>query len=139
LAKQWRAPRAYSDFTAIRLWRWAMNSNATRFLYRHAVLILAPCALVVAACVTDPHARTVAPVPDLAGTHWTVTSIDGRGPLGSDELTTDFGVDGRVNGDSGCNRFSGPFVQTGSTVNFGELLSTRRACAESTRQRQEDR
>jgi heat shock protein HslJ len=118
--------------------RWAMNPNV-HFIYRHAIPFLAPVALLVAACVSEPRTAALPPVPDLAGTHWTVTAIDGRGPLRSGELTADFGVDGRVNGDSGCNRFSGPFVQSGSTVNFGELLSTRRACAEDTRQRQEDR
>jgi heat shock protein HslJ len=115
-----------------------MNRNV-RFFYRHALPVLAPLALVVAACVTDPREPAISTVPDLAGTHWTVTAIDGREPLRSVDLTADFSADGRVSGDSGCNRFSGPFVQTGSTVNFGELLSTRRACEEPTRQHQEDR
>ncbi len=76
--------------------------------------------------------------PELSGTRWVVTSIDGRPPAGP-ALTTDFGNDGRVSGDAGCNSFSGPYIQTGRTVQFGELLSTRRACVDENRQRQETR
>jgi heat shock protein HslJ len=99
-----------------------------------------PVILIIAACAADPYREPPpAPIPDLAGTQWTVTSIDGRDTVRDERLTADFGVDGRVNGDSGCNNFSGPFIQNGATVRFGELLSTRRACAEANRQRQEDR
>ncbi len=117
-----------------------MNSPPVSFFVRHAPRLLASLALLLGACASRPQPPPpVASVPDLAGTHWSVTSIDGRTTLNEPELTADFGVDGRVNGESGCNLFSGPFVQTGATVRFGELLSTRRACAEAERQRQEDR
>jgi heat shock protein HslJ len=103
-------------------------------LERYAVPVVL--LLAVGACTTTP---TVGPPPELSGTSWTVTSIDGsptgRGP----GLTTDFTVDGRVNGDSGCNSYSGPYIQTGSTVRIGELLSTRRACVDDDRQLQESR
>jgi heat shock protein HslJ len=99
-----------------------------------------PVILIIAACAADPYREpTPVRVPELAGTQWTVTSIDGRDTVRDEQLTADFGVDGRINGDSGCNRFSGPFIQSGDTVRFGELLSTRRACTEANRQRQEDR
>jgi heat shock protein HslJ len=68
---------------------------------------------------------------------WVVTRIDGSAPLRGATLRADFGVDGRVNGDSGCNSFSGPYIQTGNTVQIGEPLSTRRACVDNDRQRQE--
>jgi heat shock protein HslJ len=76
--------------------------------------------------------------PELAGTRWVVTSIDGQAPSGP-ALTADFGNDGRVSGDAGCNSYSGPFIQDGRKVQFGELLSTRRACVDDGRQRQENR
>ncbi len=117
-----------------------MNGNAIRFFHRHAIHTLAPVAVLIAGCAVAPPPQPLdPPIPELAGTHWTVTQIDGRETLRGDELTADFGVDGRINGDSGCNHFSGPFVQTGTTVNFGEVLSTRRACVEDGRQRQENR
>jgi heat shock protein HslJ len=105
----------------------------------HAMHIVLP-ALLLGACASQPPPPPPAPaVPDLAGTHWTVTRIDGRDTLTGSDLTVDFGVDGRVNGDSGCNNYSGPFVQSGATVSVGELLSTRRACEQINRQQQEDR
>lgn len=77
-------------------------------------------------------------IPELAGTRWVVTSIEGRAPTGP-ALTADFSNDGRVSGDAGCNSYSGPYIQDGRKVQFGELLSTRRACVDTSRQRQEDR
>jgi putative lipoprotein len=117
-----------------------MDTNAFRSFGRRAVVLAAPVVL-LAACGSAPPSRTEALVatPLLAGTHWTIASIDGRETLARTDLTADFGVDGRVNGDSGCNLYSGAFTQSGSTVTFGELLSTRRACLEESRAKQEDR
>jgi heat shock protein HslJ len=96
-------------------------------------------ALIVAGCATPPGSPGSGfTTPDLAGTRWVVTSIDGRAPAGP-ALTADFGNDGRVSGDAGCNSYSGPYIQDGRSVQFGELLSTRRACVEDSRQRQETR
>jgi heat shock protein HslJ len=93
-------------------------------------------ALLVSACATSPGGGSP---PELSGTRWTVTRVDGRAPLAGDDLTAQFGVDGRIEGDSGCNHYSGPWIQTADTVRIGELLSTRRACAEAERQQQESR
>jgi heat shock protein HslJ len=93
-------------------------------------------ALVLGACSTT---SSVGPPHELSGTSWAVASIDGRSTGRVPELTADFTVDGRVNGDSGCNSYSGPYIQTGTTVRIGELLSTRRACGDDDRQQQESR
>lgn len=98
--------------------------------------VLAAVAVVLGACTTTVP---VGPPPELSGTSWTVTSIDGSSTGRGTDLTADFTVDGRINGDSGCNSYSGPYIQTGSTVRIGELLSTRRACVDDERQRQEAR
>lgn len=105
-------------------------------LIRPAAALL-PVALALSACTT-PGGTTGRAPPELAGTQWLVVEIDGRRPLGGD-LTASFSVDGRISGDSGCNQFSGPYIQEGSTVRFGELLSTRRACVDTDRQQQESR
>jgi heat shock protein HslJ len=34
----------------------------------------------------------------------------------------------RVSGDSGCNRFSGTFELSGTSLKFSRLMSTKRAC-----------
>jgi heat shock protein HslJ len=96
-------------------------------------------ASIVAGCATPPGSPGSGfTTPDLAGTRWVVTSIDGRAPAGP-AITADFSNDGRVSGDAGCNSYSGPYIQDGRSVQFGELLSTRRACVEDSRQRQETR
>jgi heat shock protein HslJ len=97
-------------------------------------------AVVVTGCATsgDRYAAS-GPAPDLAGTRWVVTSIDGAPPLDDTVVRADFGVDGRINGFSGCNSFSGPYIQTGKELQIGELLSTRRACVDDSAQRQENR
>jgi heat shock protein HslJ len=101
------------------------------------LLPLLALALVMASCATTTEPS--GPAPALSGTRWFVTRIDGKPPLHDVPLMADFTVEGRINGDSGCNNFSGPYVQTGSTVQIGELLSTRRACVDSAVQHQESR
>jgi heat shock protein HslJ len=94
---------------------------------------------IVAGCAAPPGSPGSGfTTPELAGTRWVVTSIDGRTPAGP-AITADFGNDGRVSGDAGCNSYTGPYIQDGRSVQFGELLSTRRACVEDSRQRQETR
>lgn len=97
--------------------------------------VLSASALILGACASAP----MGPPPSLSGTSWMVTSVDGHSTGRGAELTADFTVDGRINGDSGCNSYSGPYIQTGSTVRIGELLSTRRACVDDDRQRLETR
>jgi heat shock protein HslJ len=110
--------------------------------YQQVVMIgiFVAVAVAVAGCATsgDRYGPS-GPAPELAGTRWVVTSIDGAAPLNDTVVRADFGVDGRVNGYSGCNSFSGPYIQTGNAVQIGELLSTRRACLDGSAQRQEDR
>lgn len=122
-----------------------MNNRRKEFFWSSAMYLvplavaLTLATLMLAGCATSGSGSGSAVVPDLAGTRWTVTRIDGNAPAKGEPLTADFGVDGRINGDSGCNNFSGPYIQTGDTVQIGELLSTRRACTDSSRQRQESR
>ncbi|MBV9329898.1 MAG: META domain-containing protein [Chloroflexi bacterium] len=73
------------------------------------------------------------PPPTLTGVTWRVTGVNnGRGGVVSvvsgTQLTAIFGDDGRVNGDTGCNMFSGPYTIAGSSIAVGPLISTRRAC-----------
>lgn len=113
-----------------------MRLRDDRYVYRFALLMLVPLAMLLYSCAATAPAG---PPPQLSGTRWAVTSVDGAVPGRGADLTADFGVDGRINGDSGCNNFSGPYIQTGDTVRIGELLSTRRACTDSERQQQETR
>jgi heat shock protein HslJ len=69
---------------------------------------------------------------NLAGTKWHVVSL-GTGqsvssvPAGA-QATVNFAADGKVTGNDGCNSFGGTITQTGGSVTFSDLVSTRRAC-----------
>ena len=73
--------------------------------------------------------------PALVGTEWVATGINnGRGGVASAvagvEVTAVFGVDGRVTGSGGCNRFFGPYALDGEQLAIGPLATTRMACFE---------
>ena len=77
---------------------------------------------------SSPAASTI----ELAGTSWRILSVT-RGstslrPSDGQELTIDFGSDGRVSGNSGCNRFFGPYRQSGDRVEIDSLGSTLIGC-----------
>ncbi len=66
----------------------------------------------------------------LENTTWTLRSIDGDGVDLGDRAPW-FRVnptEGRVEGFAGCNGFTGPYRAGGTTVTFGPLVTTRRAC-----------
>jgi len=72
---------------------------------------------------------------------WRLVELNGHPAAGADlarrpwvRLDTD---SGRVVGSAGCNRLSGTFVRTGSSLKFGPLLTTKMACAEEALNRQE--
>jgi len=77
---------------------------------------------------SSPAASTL----ELAGTSWRILSVM-RGstslrPSDGQELNIDFGSDGRVSGNSGCNRFSGAYRQSGDRVEIDSLGSTLIGC-----------
>jgi heat shock protein HslJ len=74
------------------------------------------------------------PDADLVGTVWQLEAlIDGLGPDGSvssvvGEPTLELTPDGEVQGDTGCNTFSGSYELDGATLTLGPLTTTRMAC-----------
>jgi heat shock protein HslJ len=54
-----------------------------------------------------------------------VTSV-----LAGTALTAEFGEDGSLTGNSGCNEYHGSYKTTGSEIEIGPLASTRMACGE---------
>jgi heat shock protein HslJ len=74
--------------------------------------------------------------PRIEGVQWEVTGYNnGRqavvGPIARTRLTLEF-RDGQVSGDSGCNRFHGPFTVAGDALAIGPLATTRMACDDET-------
>lgn len=67
----------------------------------------------------------------LAGTRWRLEDLAGAGVVDNVEATLEFGADGRVTGNGSCNGFGGRATVTGAAIEFGPLVSTRKACPEA--------
>ena len=67
------------------------------------------------------------PPVTLAGTNWLIVDINGA-VVGGETYQLAFDDQGRLSGQAGCNRFSGPYRQTGNTITPGAIVATRMAC-----------
>ncbi len=97
--------------------------------------------LALAACAA-PQGGGAGDAPEpLAGTSWQLTELNGRAPVqvpgGAPTLEFAAGGEGRASGNGGCNQFNGPYTQDGTSLRFGGLVSTRRACADPAATNQE--
>jgi heat shock protein HslJ len=86
-------------------------------------VVLVALATVLAGCATAEAPAT------LEGSAWQVTSIDGEATPRTDMYRMEF-MGGRASGRFGCNRFSGPYSSTGSTLALGPTISTKMGCPE---------
>ncbi|MDP9197965.1 MAG: META domain-containing protein [Pseudomonadota bacterium] len=77
------------------------------------------------------------PAVSLWGTAWRLDSLGGIVVPDNSQATLEFPTTGRAIGNGSCNRFNGVVAVEGSTIQFGGLASTRKACAEDV-MRQED-
>ncbi|WP_119068807.1 META domain-containing protein [Aggregatilinea lenta] len=75
------------------------------------------------------------PADTLAGTSWTLTSLDGDAPAGTITLT--FDDERRVVGSGGCNNYSTTYELASNSVSFSPPVSTRMACADDAVNEQE--
>lgn len=64
----------------------------------------------------------------LLGADWVVEDLNRGGVIDNTRLTLTFGADGKVSGSTNCNRFNGTYTATATSVSFGPLSMTRRAC-----------
>lgn len=71
---------------------------------------------------------TTVDVRELIGSEWIAESVGGAGVIDRVRSTLRFASATQVDGDTACNRFTGPLVAEGQTVRFGPLATTRRAC-----------
>jgi heat shock protein HslJ len=72
---------------------------------------------------------------DLSGTAWDVIGYNNgkqavTSVLAGTTLTANFGKDGNLTGNAGCNDYNGPYKTTGDTIKIGPLGATRKACAD---------
>jgi len=77
--------------------------------------------LVLAACAGGSSASIV-------GT-WKLVSYNGTSAAAGADTSIEF-KDGRVNGNVGCNGFSGDYKVNGASITFDKMMSTLMACAD---------
>lgn len=63
----------------------------------------------------------------LAGTSWTITSVDGRRTTAQRKAEVRF-TDDRIEGNAGCNSFGGSYTLKGDRLTVGRVISTKMAC-----------
>lgn len=69
----------------------------------------------------------------LAGTSWTLTSLDGSAQVGAaaggSPITIEFDAEGRAGGSAGCNSYGGDYSTSGANgIAFSAVVSTLMAC-----------
>jgi heat shock protein HslJ len=69
----------------------------------------------------------VLPPQTLDDTSWDIVRIDNVAVSG-ENYRLDFGEQGRLSGQAGCNRFSGAYSERGRTVRASPIVATRMAC-----------
>ena len=66
---------------------------------------------------------------ELTGKVWVLDSLNGAAPVANTTITAEFTDDGNVGGSAGCNRYSGQYTVSGSSIQFTEsIASTMMAC-----------
>jgi heat shock protein HslJ len=71
---------------------------------------------------------TLAPA-SLADTAWAIVAIGGEEVTQAEDYNLQF-IEGRIHGQAGCNRFSGPYREARRTLTPGPIMATRMACPE---------
>ena len=66
---------------------------------------------------------------ELWSTAWRLVEIDGAAAIADAEATLEFPEQGRAAGRATCNRFFGSVTVSGDAIRFGQMGSTRMACA----------
>jgi heat shock protein HslJ len=102
---------------------------------KNIICIFCTGALLFLITACTPAAPKAGSDADLAGTSWVVTGYDNGSQTVIDVLpgTTpiaNFGEDGTLTGNSGCNEYSGPYKITGNQIGIGPLSSTKKACSD---------
>jgi heat shock protein HslJ len=78
--------------------------------------------------MTQPEVGPAATSDALAGTEWSIASIEGRPIVAHDApLVVAFGHDGRVSGTTGVNQLTASYSLTDEYLTFGPTATTRRA------------
>ncbi len=86
--------------------------------------ILVPIAVIAVAAAAGAASSS-----PLTANAWTLSTLLGKAPLATTELTAEFTAAGSVSGSAGCNHYNGHYTSSGSTLRITSLISTQMACA----------
>jgi heat shock protein HslJ len=64
----------------------------------------------------------------LAGSDWSIATINGAPATTARATSMHFGKDGRISGNAGCNSFGGSYTLEDDTLTVGQVVSTKMAC-----------
>lgn len=67
--------------------------------------------------------------PQLVGTNWELTAINGNPPIEGTQPTLQF-ENGQASGNASCNSFGGEYEVQGDKIGFGALVQTEMFCME---------
>ena len=76
--------------------------------------------------ISKAHAQMEMPFP--VGQVWVAESLDGQPFANVSQPTLRFTAEGQVQGNAGCNRYTGAASAKGSQLTLGPLAMTRMAC-----------
>jgi heat shock protein HslJ len=92
-------------------------------------ILMIAAAATLAGCAHDgtTAAADAMPPPTLAGTQWTIASINGAAPGAQRKAEIRFSED-RISGNAGCNSFGGGYAIADGVLTATHLISTKMAC-----------
>lgn len=104
-------------------------ADATRLKKRGSILSLYAGDRMIAKLRMAQHSETK-PAVDLTSMKWMLSSIGGtKVNLSKDAPFLNFDAEKKsAGGNSGCNVFGGSYGSTGTSIKFGQMISTMRAC-----------
>jgi len=109
---------------------------------RHSVLAV----LLLVACTAapEPDSRIGESAPPLESSspvtnvEWRLVRLSGEPAVEGTPVTLRLvSAEKRAQGNGGCNQYSGPYALAGSSLTFGEIISTKRACVQEALNQQE--
>ena len=95
----------------------------------HWILLLLALSLLAITGCTNNATEVSMPEFELTDTEWWVEDVDGKGVIDMSHTTLHFLEQGGVAGDTGCNRYKGSVEISGTSISFGPMAGTRKACA----------
>jgi heat shock protein HslJ len=101
---------------------------------RLLLFVFFTCGLIFGACRPE-DVNGLPPTGDqedlLLTTSWTLQELNGQAPIPDTEITLHFEAN-NLNGDAGCNTYSGDYEINGNRIFIREILATEVACPEPT-------